>query len=422
MMNRTRKNLICRFHTMNARIFIFPLPDPIWISHGTTISFDLDGEVPHLRGVLVSPTAGRPPIPGSDSGALFTSLKFWQVRCLENRQPQRTQAVQKVKTAIVGGTLRAESDLEESTLTVVEMVIPEIPDSIDGPSQLFWKGLQCVIDVVDAYRVAENAKIARLSYERLDPFVMTFTRTLFKPYRWDSPQFLELERPASPYEDESFLDNERTLNMLYHLRNLRVKHPFSAWGELARDCATSFSIDGDYRRTVILLGLWTETLVKSVLACALWEPTFPHSASEDQLRSAARVLSLDPKPMRAALGQLLGGNWDPNGMTASGTWQEKGAKLRNKVVHEGYRVGRDEAGEAYAASLGLDTYIRERLIAQIRKFPRTAAMLIGLEELERRGILNQPLRETLTPDRSDTEWVTSYLDWRHHVRAIARPQ
>jgi len=302
------------------------------------------------------------------------------------------------------------------------MVIPEITDDIDGPTQLFWKGIQCVIDVVDAYRVSENAKIARLSYERLEPFVMTFTRSLFEPYDWGAPQFLELERLASPFEDESFLDEERTLNMLYHLRNLRVNHPFSAWGELARDCATSFTIDGDYRRTVILLGLWTETLVASVLACVLWEPTFPNSASEDQLRTAAHALSLDPKPMRATLGQLLGGNWDPNGMTASGTWQQKGAKLRNKVVHEGYRVGRDEAGEAYASSLVLDTFIRERLITQIMKFPRTAAMLIGLKELERRGILNQRLREILTPERSDTEWVTSYLDWRHHVRAMAQVQ
>lgn len=407
---------------MNVRVFILPLPDMLWISHGTTISFDLDGEVPQLRGILLSPTADRPHIPGSDSGALFASLKFWQVRCLENQKPQRTHAVQKVTTAIVGGTLPVESDPEESTLTVVEMVIPENHEDTDGPAQLFWKGLQCVIDIVDAYRVAENAKIARLSYERLEPLVMTFTRSPFEPYLWGEPQFLELDHLASPFEKETFQNEERTLNMLHHLRNLRVNHPFSAWGELARDCNTSFTIDGDYRRTVILLGLWTETLVASVLACALWEPTFPHSASEDQLRSAARALSLDPKPMRAVLGQLLGGNWDPNGMTASGTWQQKGAKLRNKVVHEGYRVERDEAREAYAASLVLDTFIRERLITQIRKFPRTAAMLIGIEELERLGVLNLRLRKLLTAERSDPEWVTSYLEWRHHVKAIGKSQ
>lgn len=69
--------------------------------------------------------------------------------------------------------------------------------------------LECLIDIVDAYRISEQVDMARLSYQQLGPFVMTYRRSLDEPYRWSGPVPMLLDHSNVRVENPDELAPER---------------------------------------------------------------------------------------------------------------------------------------------------------------------------------------------------------------------
>jgi hypothetical protein len=382
------------------------------------LSFALDEVVPHLLGMTLQPTSDMPPIPGSGAGRSFVSLKFWQVKATTDDYLRQAEAVQKVVRIVKdAGPIEAQAPWP-ATITVVEMVTI-VPSVTSGPQgDPFLRCLTCLIDVVDAYRISENARMARISYERIGPVILSYHRSLTAPYRWWGPTAMMLDHVNVKVADPEQLDVDRLDRLLKILRNLRAGQPFAAWSELCRDRDYAFHIEGDYRRTVIQAALAVEVLVSSVIACLLWEEAFPNTPTEANLKTAATLLAKDAAPLRAELGKRIGGNWGSNA-SPSAVWQVHGAQMRNQVVHLGHRPTKQEAAQAIQAAVDLDRHIRKRLAVTATKHHRTAAMLLGEPGLERLGAMSRKLRVLLDQSASEPDWVHSYLEWRRDASRTA---
>ena len=397
-------------------LFFVALPDPVPIPHDSVISFEIDENVPHLVGVPRHAAQGQPPIPHSENGQSFVSLKFWQVKSSSDVHFRSLQAVGKVVRTVRGESVPAsDQPTSDATITVVEMVTPSPTASAEVEGDPFLRCLACLVQVVDAYRISENIRLARLSYERLDPFVLKYGRSIREPYEWSGPQMMRLDNVNIAVPSPDPLSSEQMQRLLLFIQNLRAGHPFSAWAQLCRERDFSFQVDGNYRVAVVQAALATEVLVSTVLACILWEQKFPATAGRGAIGEAVELLGKKPATLRAELGKLLGGNWDPKGASASGVWQRDGASLRNRVVHLGYDAERGEAGRAIASAVALDAFIRERLAARVSDYPRTAALLLGRPGLERLEANTRKVQEVIESADSEPDWVRSYLDWRQSL-------
>ncbi len=309
------------------------------------------------------------------------------------------------------GELQPSPSPWPATITVVEMVtVASLPET-GSASDPFLRCVACLTDVVDAYRVAENVKIARISYEQLGPLIMTYHRSWAEPYEWWGPTAMQLDHVNVKVADLEQLDPDRLKRVLQLLQHLRAQHPFSRWLELCRDRDYAFHIQGDYRATVIQTALAVEVLVFTVLACLLWEQTFPALPTVEEIGSAKTILKKDSSPLRAELGRRLGGDWSSQESPSSG-WQIKGASLRNRAVHLGYRPTRHEAEQAIIAAVDLDQFIVNRLAQTVTRHHRTAAMHLGEPGLERLGAMTRRVRNLLDQSTSEPDWVQSYLEWQ----------
>jgi hypothetical protein len=87
---------------LRLSLFFVPLPEPVPIPHGTTISFALEEQDSRLRGISWQPAIDVPPIPDWDGDHLFVSVKFWQVKAVSDYYIRQVEAVFKVISAMKG--------------------------------------------------------------------------------------------------------------------------------------------------------------------------------------------------------------------------------------------------------------------------------------------------------------------------------
>lgn len=96
-------------------------------------------------------------------------------------------------------------------------------------------------------------------------------------------------------------------------------------------------------------------------------------------------------------------------------WAEKVARLRNRVVHGGYRPSRLEVEAAASSYEALERFVGDRLAASIREYPLAAEMFLGEPGLTRRNALKR-LESRLEGDHRPRDCPAVFARWRAEFR------
>lgn len=130
-----------------------------------------------------------------------------------------------------------------------------------------------------------------------------------------------------------------------------------------------------------------------------------------------KALSTVLSRTRKQLGPLIGGNWNDRTQRDLGDWQSRVAHLRHQTIHGGYVPTLDEAQAAVETSDRLRDYAASVLIKRLKKFPRTALMLIGSQALEVRGQLTNVVRREIESGRA-ADWGERFVRWRRCLAGL----
>jgi hypothetical protein len=91
--------------------------------------------------------------------------------------------------------------------------------------------------------------------------------------------------------------------------------------------------------------------------------------------------------------------------------------LRHRTIHGGYVPTLDEAEAAVEASDRLRDYAASVLVRRLKKFPRTALMLIGSQALEARGQLTNAVRREIDSGQAE-DWGDRFVRWRRCLAGL----
>jgi hypothetical protein len=280
----------------------------------------------------------------------------------------------------------------------------------------FRRCLVCLEDVSRAFAITGPTPVAPLAVGDLHPMVMFIPRSPGSMGRYQLgfsiymiPGNIDAEY-ISP-EQTPAEHNEKMRTMLFRLRE---GDPFTLYSERTVRSLTSYTA-GEFGDAVIHAAVAAEILLDGLLGLMLWEEG---AAPADAAKVLAKSVS---ERLRSEYHGRLGGSWDQNGAGPLGAWRRDLATLRNRVVHSGYRPTEAEAGAARRAQNGIDTFIRERLVAAGVRYWRTAMMLLGIPGLTARGGWTRRVREAYENSGEDNnDWFRRYHNWRLETDPLIR--
>lgn len=261
-------------------------------------------------------------------------------------------------------------------------------DPEDWPlvSVCFERALRAANDVVEALGDAtRDPGLHAFALEELDEFAIVGSRPIADGF--DVPPALyplnwRISIPRTPLAE----DEKRQASV--YLAVGWQGHPFVAYPRLAR-AARRARETGDYSQTAILASASSEILLNLLLRAMLLE--------EDRADDIPRVFGDDrggfTSRLRREYGPRLGGTWDLDDRANEvGHWVHGAQKLRNRVVHSGYRPNGGEASEALHGCEVLETFVFDRLVGRRYRYPRTALSVFGEPGLRRRRLWNQRMQ------------------------------
>lgn len=262
--------------------------------------------------------------------------------------------------------------------------------------------------VIDALRIATNASIPPLTIERIYPIYIELDcdedgKVEVKNIAIsEHGSLLERSDAATPAQlrsaEEYFVAGAND----DPVENIRY------WMLAARNDAR---VIGDYAGAALKTAAASEILIKTTAGLLIWEQI----EHQPQLRSSwsskgQAALSMRPSELIASvLSPALRGGWSSqHNHQPVGAWRLYVAKLRNRVIHNGYRPSAPEVHDAICAVDQLVDHVADRIASRAQLHPRTAVILLGQEGLERRGAWGK-VRATLDADGSD--WRDQYRTW-----------
>lgn len=165
------------------------------------------------------------------------------------------------------------------------------------------------------------------------------------------------------------------------------QNPVENYHDLKLGAQRAQYAEGNYVDAVLRAAAACEVLVKHVAWMTTWEAR--EVVGNDPLADAlatSTILTAKPADLIGkVLTARLNGNWSSRLATAPvGAWRYDVAKLRNRVIHRGYRPSEAESAAAIAAVQVLETHVMDRLAVKVATFPRSALLLVGHEGLQRR--------------------------------------
>jgi hypothetical protein len=93
------------------------------------------------------------------------------------------------------------------------------------------------------------------------------------------------------------------------------------------------------------------------------------------------------------------------------------AHLRHRTIHGGYVPTLDEARAAVETSDRLRDHAADVLLKTLKKFPRTALMLIGSQALEARGQLTKAVHREIDSGQAE-DWGARFVRWRRCLAGL----
>lgn len=187
------------------------------------------------------------------------------------------------------------------------------------------------------------------------------------------------------------------------------------WQRLAH---RAFWLDGDFAAAVVTIHTAGEVFFDALLLRMAWEE-MEHSPGSPLTREEVAGWFTSRSPLSSRLRTRydvrLEGGWDPDRLGHPlHDWDRKVARLRNRIVHAGYRPTEREAAAALDAAKAAEAYVLDLVVDDRNRtrYPRTVAMLVGRAGLERRGLYTGKARRAIESRPGD--WRRSFyafLQW-----------
>jgi hypothetical protein len=115
------------------------------------------------------------------------------------------------------------------------------------------------------------------------------------------------------------------------------------------------------------------------------------------------------------LGGRLGGDWNTRGQGPIGSWAQRLAPLRHRVVHSGYVPTRKEAREAVTIVASVDNHVKVRLADNRTRYMRTTLLAVGEPRLKREGLWEGELKRFAEQADEEPAWIPMFLAWREQL-------
>lgn len=184
--------------------------------------------------------------------------------------------------------------------------------------------------------------------------------------------------------------------------------PFGPLPDLRREYFLALEA-GNTVAAAVLVGATAEILFRELHLHLCWEEGLdPRSYVE----AAARLPISDL--VRGEFHARLGGRWNEHQRGPVADWSMLIARLRNRVLHTGYRPDREEIDAASTAYVALERFIGDRLAASLRKYPLTAIGFLGRDGLARRGV-ERAFERTMAATFGPADPNKNFARWRREV-------
>lgn len=176
------------------------------------------------------------------------------------------------------------------------------------------------------------------------------------------------------------------------------------------EARAALTFRGDCRASVLASATGCEILLDDLLRHLLWESgRRPEDCvsiffDQGQVTTALKRALKHTQP-------YLKGQWDIAVQPELKAWQHDVARIRHMTIHAGYRPSVDQAHAALDSVDGLQRYVGDLVLAKKHKFPRTALMMFGEDELIRRNLYTAKVKAAYQ-DQIDNDWATRFIRWR----------
>ncbi|MEV5163995.1 hypothetical protein AB0K66_05120 [Streptomyces werraensis] len=404
--------------------FLVALPHPCPMPHGAIIARHFTEELRGLQGVSMRMSPDMPDLPGEAATRLFVSLKFWQVNERAPVGDMHLDALSRVAVEVAGGEpFSPAEELErevDSYRTVVEMITVQnadvwAADEQAAVNEALTRCFDVLSDVSSMARLVKHWGHPIATKEQV-AVALWFGRPPTSPsYKTGIGGILMLTPPSDPVK-EVFEEPEMN-RLMAHLKRVWDGSPLELAMDRSLEASTFMRRDGDYGNAVIHAALSSEIVLDGVLALLLWEEQLQDPSVDAAIAAFDESRGGLATRVRREYAPRLGGTWDPEKRGAVQAWARDLARLRGRVVHRGYRPTETEAVAALSASDALLDFIKGRLAAKARNYPRTALLVLGEPGLRRLGGWKVAEAYLEASQHRPDDWFREYAAWRNKVDA-----
>lgn len=414
-------------------------PETLGLEPGTTFCIALNQPVRGFNRTAMHLTEGQEPfwLDPKLSEFLAVSARFHRGTRDKNFVVERDEMLMSIVGSVTGDSFpeftraptRARPDEPEGASdydveTARAYTVVEITTQLAIPETTHWqacepngyvmgptltRGIQGLIQIIDAYRFAEKIPMPSPARERLGPVIVAATRAADPAMGgWDAPAQYVINNFATQGARDFIVGTQQpdTLQKMTDYSRLAAKgHPSIVLGHLQAELDNAM-FDGNFR--VVLLFAYTAS--EMLMDLALMGMAFEEGQSAEE--SGARFA----KPLKTRLlteyHDRLGGAWSPQGSSDVAAWLRAVREVRNRVAHAGYLPDYDEAHQAREAHYSLGRHLRDRLACRASKYPFTAGLLVTPGGFERRSIRSKAAQDAV---RVASDRFDEFLVWRDNA-------
>lgn len=419
--------------------FFIPAPKALAFPHGSTFSLERDEQVPWLSGVPLSALSALSPRyrdPDHDDRN-FVSFHIWRF------PEQITVDVRQIEHAIhafqaMVGSSAVEDEAQrmtttlnvpdiDSQATVFEAVTPLIPSMVNGQidrqktvSDAFDRCLESMTELYRAYVIVTQAwHVRTLTRRTVAPFIPWSTRDPWEMTYGEPGMFAVNDGETTAMQPTGSLDGPVVEQIMWTISRRRQGgergDPSATAAEHARRAQRAYHIEADYSVCIVWAFAWIEVLLDGLLMMSAWD-------ERRSVKEVARWVNMPfVKRVLTHLRPRFGGDW--HAQTTDNpfdSWLQKVAQLRHKIIHDSYQASEKEARTALDACGRMEDFVKERLVQNRHKYPRTALIILGGPGLERRGGLDESVLDIAEQSAHEDSWLESYAEYVSEVRARTR--
>ena len=430
----------------HINVYFIPLPDPLPMPNKLTILFQYDERnTPYVVG-LGRNSAGPVDLLLTANRPLDVAVQLWMVPSYATTDLMAMSAAASVAEVVTGKeqhitALNPGAVIEEqgittptSLISVAEVAVftkepingqsDDISNhgseeiEIDDLSDPLLRSLNCIQNLVRAYRITADALVPEPTYQRMIPWVLTATRAIDAD---GPPEVLTVtylshqnlrDAPPRRLEDGQLLQWQSSVQLL------SAKDPGALYRERMIDAEYSLAVAGEYGAAIINAAMATEVYLDSLLGLLHWERYGGAPLANGKIDRAVAALSKDLRPrIRSEYHPLIGGRWDMNVAGPLQSWNSQVARARNRIVHRGYRPRPSEAADALNAVNEFVNWSADLLAAKASQFPRTASMIVTPDRMRRKSVPERLITNIDDLARTEPPWRDNYSAWRDRVDA-----